>query len=64
MAAAVAPGADLRFGEFPDLGGIDYRHVRLDELFEDTGFACAADPEESFRATARWIKENDPLGML
>lgn len=64
MGEAVAPDVGLRFGEFPDLGGIDYQYVDLEALHRDTGFECTADVSESFRATADWIREADPLGML
>lgn len=64
MGEAVAPDVELRFGEFPDLGGIDYRYVDLEALHRDTGFECGADVSMSFWATADWIREADPLGML
>lgn len=64
MGEAIAPDVELRFGEFPDLGGIDYRYVDLEALCRDTGFECSADVTESFKATAAWIREADPLGAL
>ncbi len=54
---ALAPGAELGFGEYPDAPALDYGRIDLDALYRDTGFECRADFEESIKKTAQWLME-------
>lgn len=60
----IAPEAELDFGAYPYLGGVDFSDVDAGRLRRDTGFRCDPDVGEGIRLTARWIREADPLGML
>ena len=53
----IAPGVELKFGEYQDSHTIDYSEIDLDALYQDTGFECKADFEESIRKTADWIRQ-------
>lgn len=52
----LAPNVELRFGEYQDSQNIDYSMVDLDALYQDTGFMCSEDFEQSIRRTAQWVK--------
>ena len=52
----VNPNIELKFGEYKDTDNKDYDLIDLDALYNDTGFECKADFEESIRKTAEWIK--------
>ena len=54
----ISPKAELRFGSYDDKAYIDYSKIDLDALYQDTGFECTSDFEESIRKTAEWLKEN------
>jgi len=54
----IAPGIELRFGEYQDNQQIDYSKINLNALYEDTGFECKADFAESIRNTAEWVKNH------
>ena len=60
----LAPEMDLVFGEYPDGAPIDYSLIDVDALYNDTGFECRADFEESIRMTAKWLAnmEENPTG--
>lgn len=53
----LSPETELRFGEFPDSTDFDYSLIDTDALYNDTGFECRADFDESIRSTAIWLKE-------
>lgn len=55
----VAPKVELKFGVYPDDAEIDYSLIDLDALYNDTGFECKADFEESILKTAQWVKTLD-----
>lgn len=58
IAEIINPGCPLLFGEYPDVpSGIDYDNIDVDALYNDTGFECKADFEESIKKTAEWIKK-------
>lgn len=52
------PGIELKFGEYKDKQNIDYSLIKLDSLYNDTGFECKSDFTESILKTAKWVKEN------
>ncbi len=54
----VNPNIELLFGEYKDTLDMDYSIIDTDALYEDTGFECKADFEESILATVEWLKEN------
>ncbi len=57
IAEILNPDCPLLFGEYPDVpSGVDYANIDLDALYNDTGFECKADFEESIRKTAEWLK--------
>ena len=45
----------LKFGVFKESLGYDYSKVDLNSLYEDAGFECKADFEESFKKTIDWL---------
>ena len=52
----VNPNIELKFGEYKDTDNKDYGLIDLDALYNDTGFECKADFEESIKRTAEWLK--------
>ena len=54
----VAPSVELKFGEYKDPLNMDYSCVNLDLLYEDTGFECKANFEQTIKDTFEWIKAN------
>ena len=54
----VAPGVDLKFGEFKDNQQIDYSQIDLDALYRDTGWECKYELKDKIKDTAEWVKEN------
>ena len=69
MRDAISPEMKLKFGEYPDSTDIDYSDVDLNALFNDTGFECKSDFNESIQSTACWIalrigKENIAMMKL
>ena len=56
MRDIIAPGVELKFGEYKDNQCIDYSMIDLDALYNDTGFECKADFTETMRRTAKWVK--------
>jgi nucleoside-diphosphate-sugar epimerase len=54
----VNPMSALNFGAYPEEPqAISWNDAGLDDLFEDTGFACETDFRESILRTVAWIKE-------
>lgn len=53
---AINPDAELRFGEYQDSLNMDYSYTDLNALYEDTGFECTADFDETIREQAEWLK--------
>lgn len=53
------PNMELIFGEYKDNLDMDYNLVDLEALYQDTGFECKADFEESLLKTAEWVKKLD-----
>ena len=51
----------LEFGYYPDDGYIDYSEIDLNALYQDTGFECKADFDDSIRKTAAWLKSQEEL---
>lgn len=60
----ISPGAPLDFGAYPYAGGVDFARVDTGRLRRDTGVSFGYDVEAGIKATAEWIREADPLGML
>ena len=56
MRDIIAPGVELKFGEYKDNQCIDYSKIDLDALYNDTGFECKADFTETMMRTAKWVK--------
>ncbi len=57
VAEIINPECPLLFGKYPDVpSGVDYSNIDLDALYNDTGFECSADFEESIIKTAEWLK--------
>lgn len=54
---AIAPGVELKFGEYKDAQNIDYSKIDLDALYRDTGFECKAKFEETMKITSEWVKK-------
>jgi nucleoside-diphosphate-sugar epimerase len=54
----VNPNLELVFGEYKDTLDMDYSLVDLDALYNDTGFECKSDFNESVLLTADWVKAN------
>ena len=54
----IAPGIDLKFGEFKDNQQIDYNRIDLDALFKDTGFECKFELKNKIKETSDWVKKN------
>lgn len=52
---AVAPGAELDFGAYPEENSIDYSLVDRSLLRVDTGYVCDADFAASVCTTADWL---------
>lgn len=55
----LSPQTKLEFGEYPDAPTLDYSLIDLEALYQDTGFECEANFDESIRRTAAWLKENE-----
>lgn len=55
----LAPDMELTFGEYPDEPALDYSLLDLNALYDDTGFTCSADFEDSIRKTAEWVNTLD-----
>lgn len=51
----------LNFGVFKEIIGYDYSKIDLDDLYNDTGFECQADFEESFKKTIEWFRKEGLL---
>ena len=56
----IAPEVELKFGEYKDNQCIDYSKIDLDALYNDTGFECKANFEDTMKITSQWVKS---LGM-
>lgn len=54
----VAPGVELKFGEYKDPLDLDYSLVDLDLLYKDTGYECRSTLQEVLPGLTKWIKEN------
>lgn len=54
----VAPNIELKFGEYKDPLNIDYNYVDLNQLYNDTGFECQSNFEQTIKITVEWIKSN------
>lgn len=52
----INPKAKLNFGVYPDSTSIDYSIIDLDELYNDTGFECITNFEDSILKTVEWHK--------
>lgn len=55
----VAPGVELIFGTMEDKTVMDWSMVDRTALYNDTGFICRADFDESIQRTAKWLLEED-----
>lgn len=57
IAQILNPSCPLLFGEYPDVpSGVNYKNIDLNALYNDTGFECRADFEESILKTAEWVR--------
>ena len=59
MRDIIAPGVELKFGEYKDNQCIDYSKIDLDALYNDTGFECKANFEDTMKITSQWVKSLD-----
>ena len=48
---------ELKFGEYKDNQNIDYSMIDLNALYNDTGFECECDFEDSIKITSEWVKK-------
>ena len=55
----VAPEAPLTFGTLEDKTVTDWSLIDREALYNDTGFVCKADFDESIRKTAAWLLKED-----
>lgn len=55
----LSPGMELAFGTLEDTTATDWSLIDRDALWQDTGFECTADFEESIKKTARWLAQED-----
>lgn len=55
----IAPEVELKFGEYKDNQCIDYSKIDLDALYNDTGFECKANFEDTMKITSQWVKSLD-----
>ena len=63
MRNILCPNMSLDFGGMNEDTFVDYDLIDLDALYNDTGFECSADFEESIKKTAEWLKnEGDVNG--
>lgn len=53
----INPDIKLNFGTYKDTMQLDYSKIDLDALYNDTGFECNADFEESILKTAKWLNK-------
>lgn len=53
---AIAPGVELKFGEYRDSQQIDYSQIDLEALYRDTGFECKAEFVTTMRKTSEWVR--------
>lgn len=53
------PNVELQFGAYPGTDDKDYSLIDLDALYNDTGFECKANFQESIIRTAEWLKLQD-----
>ena len=52
----LSPHSELHFGEYHETQNLDYSLVDTEKLYNDTGFECRADFDETMRKTYKWIK--------
>jgi len=52
----INPDIELKFGTYSDSAYIDYSLIDLDALYNDTGFECKSDFNQSILKTMEWIK--------
>ncbi len=57
MRDIISPDIALKFGEYKDNQVIDYNLIDLDALYQDTGFECSANFNDSMRKTVDWYKK-------
>lgn len=55
---ALGSKSKLNFGVFTELMGYDYSKVDLEALYNDTGFKCNSNFEESVIKTRNWLNKN------
>lgn len=58
MRDCIAPGIELKFGEYKDNQQIDYSKIDLEMLFRDTGWECKTDFAVTMKNTSEWVKKN------
>ncbi|MCR3922140.1 MAG: NAD(P)-dependent oxidoreductase, partial [Firmicutes bacterium] len=52
----INPSIELNFGTYNDSSYIDYSLIDLDALYNDTGFECKSNFQDSILKTAEWVK--------
>lgn len=52
----IAPNVELKFGDYKDNQQINYSMIDLDKLYNDTGWQCSADFNETIKKSAAWVK--------
>lgn len=55
----IAPELQLNFGSYKDNSYIDYSMIDLNAAYDDLGFECIVDFNESILKTVSWIKESE-----
>ncbi len=65
IGAIVAPEVPLMFGAYPDDNSSrNYDLIDREALYNDTGFECRADFNESIQKTAEWLKYEGEAGEM
>lgn len=51
----LSPDSELLFGEYKETQNLDYSLIDTDKLYNDTGFECKADFEQTIISTFEWL---------
>lgn len=55
----INPKIELKFGELKDSSVLDYSFIKLDELYEDTGYDIKSNFKKSILNTVEYLKNNN-----
>ena len=57
----LSPNSELHFGEYKETQYLDYSLIDTERLYNDSGFECKADFNETMIKTYEWVKTRDKL---